>query len=124
MRTFAIVISVIIIMGLLIISENYYLKEFCNNAQAEISKIEKNINNNEEICNLIRGLVSEWDMQKKKIFTFVNHNSFKEIENSLFDLKYYIYTNDKTKTIYHINSLRHKLHELKEINEFNLSNIL
>ena len=123
MRTFAVIVIIILILSLFVICENNCLNKFCNKMQINITLIDKMVGNN-ETENMIDKIIAYWNEQKNILFAFVNHNSFKEIESDLFNLRYNIYNGNTNKTRYHLEKLKYKLYELKKLNEFNLSNIL
>lgn len=123
MRTIVVVIIIVLILSLFISYEKINLHKFCNIMQKNITKIEI-VSESNQLKDIINKIIADWNREKKILFAFINHNSFKEIESELFNLKYYIYNDNKDKTSYHLKNLQHKIHELEEINKFNLSNIL
>ncbi len=78
MRTWIIIILITIICFGIVVSERYSVNGFCDDLSASLDNYDGS--NADKIYNL-------WDERKQKIYVFVNHNYFDELEKELFELK-------------------------------------
>ena len=69
MRTFAVIVIIILILSLFVICENNCLNEFCNKMQINITLIDKMVSNN-ETKNMIDKIIAYWNEQKNILFAF------------------------------------------------------
>lgn len=78
MRTWIIIILITVICLGIVISEKNSVNGFCDDLSVTLDNYDGN--NADKIYNL-------WDERKQKIYVFVNHNYFDDLEKELFELK-------------------------------------
>lgn len=111
MRTWLIIIIISIFCIGIAICESMAVNGFCDELYDSLNNY--NGSNADEIYDL-------WDSRKQKIFVFVNHNYFDELEKELFELKNSSDNNKKSTSIKRVKKISHDLRDSIKLSVGNL----
>lgn len=124
MKTFVVVICVVVALGSFAFFEISELRGFCDFAKSVSAELHSSVKHSKDWTNQLDELSNVWETKKNTMYMFTNHNNFKDIENEIFNIKFYLKYNENAKALYHTEKLLNKIDELCDICKFDLSNIL
>lgn len=124
MRTLIIIIFIIMMLAGLIIGEQIYVGNFCDDFLNEISMVKESLESGNISANPKTSIVEMWEKNRHTVFMFANHNNFKDIESAIYDIKYYIDKNNADNASFFTNSLYYSVKELRESTKCTFENIL
>ena len=124
MRTVSVVLCIVFALGTLVFFEVREIKGFCSSVRNISEELQTEIECKGDCSKNIYKLNNIWESKKNLLYMFANHNSFKDIENEIFNIEIFMKRNDNAKALYHTEKLIDKIDELREISRFDLSNIL
>lgn len=123
-RNLCIVIAIIIILSSLVLSEQLLIRKFCHDISDILVSAEKILSQGNIPRDGVSLAVKMWEKKKAAVFIFSNHSNFHEIENNIYKLEFYTDKGDSRQAELCIDTLRHRVHELKESCLFRKENIL
>ena len=124
MRTFITVFCIIFLLVSFVVCEKIFVEGFCRDFTDNVKELAVYLTNGDTPDKHVDKMVSEWEKQKNNIFVFENHNSFKEIEVSIYNLKYSVESQRFDDALFYANALYHRVEEFRESAKFTLGNLL
>lgn len=121
-----VIISIMIVISIIVLdlcTQNYTKEtvkettEMLNNLKVQIKENEENILDN------LKGIFDNWEIRRKKMAYFIEHDELEKVETNLTNIKSYIEEKDIDMAISSIDETEFILEHIKEKNAFNLENI-
>lgn len=124
MRTFVTVFIIASILVSLIVFEHITVDKFCNEFSHDVDNLKTMVNEGYDSKDKIKSILDKWNNKKDNIYVFINHNSFKDIEEAIYNIKYLIDKNRLNESLFYINNLSHNIKGIKENSGLSIGNIL
>ena len=123
MRTFCVIIFIVIFLVFVSVSDAITVKQFCADMESEIRDVRNNAKSGVISAEKVEKIKNIWNKNKTKIFVFKNHNSFDEYEDAMVDMEFSVKTNDANKLYYTSFRFDDINERLKAGSLFNIGNI-
>ncbi len=123
-KTIITVICIAAILLSLTVLENNIVDKYCDRLYRDAKNLKKDLENNGDAASEVQKIIDKWEKNKDKVYVFVNHNSFNDIENALYNTKYYIKNNKHDKALFQSEYLLQRVIELRGSFDFSLGNLL
>ena len=123
-RSLCVVFLIFVILSALVLSEQVLVRDFCNDISEKLDSICRELTQGNIPRDNVSSVVALWENKKSIAFIFFNHSDFKEIESNICRLEFYSGKGDVENSEFCVDTLRHRVHELKESCGFKKENIL
>ena len=123
MRTCCVILAISVILALISISEAIVAKKFCKEMEQTVLEVSEKIKSDTVNKTDIENVNKVWTENKTAVFTFANHNMFKEYEDCISDMYYCCRFELKDKLYYTSYKLLEVNKRMEEAVQFNIANI-
>ena len=121
-----IIISIIIIVSIValdFVTQNY-TNESVSKTSAMLTDLKGKINKGEDnLNNNLEQIAASWEIRRKKLAYFIEHDELEKVDTNLKNLKSYIDVSDFDMAIYSIDEAEYILDHIKQKNSFSLVNV-
>ena len=123
MRVWCVILAISAILATVSIAETFVAKKFCTQIENSVMDISEKIKTDTVSTDDIDKIDEVWRKNKTAVFSFANHNLFKEYEDCISEMYYYSKFELKDKLHYTAYYLLEVNNRMRETVKFNVANI-